>query len=149
VAAAAGTIGPERGFALYVLGRTTIASDPAAALAALAEAESIFASRPEMALHRAHVLFHLAAFALSQGDYASARLRAEAALPTAQRHENAALLANLLLVRAEALDAEGQRADAAALRLDSLGLARYGFGSDQAIRDRTAEITGLSPANEG
>jgi len=40
---------------------------------------------------------------------------------------NAALLSTLLLLRAEALELENRAAEAQAVRLDSLGWARYGF----------------------
>ena len=36
---------------------------------------------------------------------------------------------------------------AAAVRLDSLGWARYGFGREQDVRDRLTEVAALSPQN--
>ncbi|GGL74604.1 DUF2927 domain-containing protein [Wenxinia marina] len=146
---AAGTTGPERGFSLYVLGRLTVGRDPGAAMAVLAEARTLFAARPETRLHEAHVLLHLAADALGRGDAARALDLATSGIPAAEAHENAALMSSLMMVRAEALQAMGQRSDAAAVRLDSLGWARYGFGPDAAVRDRLAEIAGLSPPPEG
>ena len=59
--------------------------------------------------------------------------------------ENAALLATLLMIKAEALEAVGRGAEARAVRLDSLGWARYGFGSDSEVRARLLEIVALSP----
>jgi hypothetical protein len=53
------------------------------------------------------------------------------------------LLATLMLIKAEALDNMGQVAEAKALRLDSMGWARYGFGSDRTIRARMSEIANL------
>jgi len=56
-------------------------------------------------------------------------------------------LSTLMLLQAEALDLTGQSAAAQAVRLDSLGWARYGFGSDSAVRARMREIAALSPRN--
>ena len=50
------------------------------------------------------------------------------------------LLATLMLIKAEALENEGRVAEAKALRLDSLGWARYGFGSERQVRARMGEI---------
>lgn len=63
----------------------------------------------------------------------------------AARHENAALLATLLMLRAEALELSGRAAEGRQVRLDSLGWARYGFGSDYAVRAKLREIEALNP----
>jgi len=55
------------------------------------------------------------------------------------------LLSTLLLLRAEALELENRAAEAQAVRLDSLGWARYGFGSDWAVRAKMREIASLNP----
>jgi ATP/maltotriose-dependent transcriptional regulator MalT len=55
----------------------------------------------------------------------------QTALPLARAAQNAALITNLSLLQAEALDQMGQTAAAAALRLDTLPAARYGFGAAQ------------------
>ena len=49
------------------------------------------------------------------------------------------------MLKAEALELEGRRAEAQAVRLDSLGWARYGFGSERDVRTRLNEITALTP----
>ncbi|MBV1926458.1 MAG: ATP-dependent transcriptional regulator, partial [Rhodobacteraceae bacterium] len=67
------------------------------------------------------------------------------ALPVAQRAENASLLATLLLLQAEAYDLVGQTDKARAVRLDSLGWARYGFGSDWSVKAKMREIAALNP----
>jgi hypothetical protein len=67
------------------------------------------------------------------------------AIPVAMQHQNAALLSTLMLFKAEALDLAGRTAEAEALRLDSLGYARYGFGSDRTVRARADEIAALNP----
>ena len=81
--------------------------------------------------------------ARGQGDAALALIAPH--LDTAARHENAALLATLQLLRAEALDLTGRSVEAQAVRLDSLGWARYGFGADWAVRAKQREISSLSP----
>ena len=65
-------------------------------------------------------------------------------MPVAQAAENAALAATLMLMKAEALQAEGRADEAAALRLDSRGWARYGFGGEADVRAREAEIAVLA-----
>ena len=57
----------------------------------------------------------------------------------------AALLATLQMIRAEALDDVGRAAEARAVRLDSLGWGRYGFGSNAAVGARLSEVAALSP----
>ena len=63
------------------------------------------------------------------------------------RHENAALLSTLQLLRAEALELQGRPREAQAVRLDSLGWARYGYGADWAVATRLAEVRTLTPLN--
>lgn len=135
----------RRGFSHYAMGRLLQASDPAASEAQFIEASRFFATSPDMALHRAYVGSQLAGFAVArgQGDAALALLAPH--LDTAARHENAALLSTLMLLRAEALDLSGRGAEAQTVRLDSLGWARYGFGADWAVRAKQREISQLSP----
>lgn len=66
-------------------------------------------------------------------------------MPIAAAHENAALLATLMMFKAEALEMTGQTAAAEAVRMDSLGWARYGFGDDTQVRVRLQEIASLNP----
>ena len=63
----------------------------------------------------------------------------------AERHENAALLSSLMLLRAEALDLTGRTSEARAVRLDSMGWARYGYGADWAVRAKMREVSSLNP----
>ena len=51
-----------------------------------------------------------------------------------------------MLIQAEAYELTGDFDTARAVRLDSLGWARYGFGSDWAVRAKMREISGLNPA---
>jgi hypothetical protein len=63
----------------------------------------------------------------------------------AKEPEHAALLSTLMLLRAEALELTGRSSEAQHVRLDSLGWARYGFGSEWAVRAKMREISTLSP----
>lgn len=130
-------------FSLFAMGRLSLAGDADIALAAFLRAASIYDADPGTRLQGAHVAMQLAAFALSSG-------RAEAAIRLVDRNlqpvaeaENAALLATFLLIKAEALDMLGRPGAAQAQRLDAVGWARYGFGSEQAVRRRMKEIAAL------
>lgn len=141
--------GPRRGFAFYVNGRLQIGSNPDVALASFAEAARIYRASPVMQIHEATVAVQLAAFALSSGDAENTLALVDRAIPVAAGHENASLLAMLMMFRAEALELQGRSAEAQAVRLDSLGWARYGFGSEHNVRARLREIASLSPRNRG
>lgn len=128
----------------FALGRLMLARQPEVALAALTEAQRIYLTLPGGAIHAAHVDMQIAAHDLSQGNPAAALARADRAIPVVARAENAALMATLLLMKAEALEAMGQPQAARAVRLDSQGWARYGFGSDAQAQARAAEIAALA-----
>lgn len=102
-----------------------------------------------MEVHAAHVALQRAALALRAGAPVEAATLARRHAGAARRAQNAALLAMLGLVEAEALDALGQGREARAARLDSLRWARYGFGSDEAVRERQGEIATLAPPAAG
>jgi hypothetical protein len=131
------------GFAHFALGRLQAPGDPAAAIRSYTAAARVYASLPDDGVHLSHALMQLAALALSDGRAADTILLADQALPLARRGQNAALQASLQLIKAEALALLGRDTEAAALRLDSLDAARYGFGSEQAVRARAAEIASL------
>ena len=137
--------GPRTGFANYAFGRLNVGHDSTIALAAFNRALTIYNRSSETRLHAAHVSVQLAAFALSSGDGENVLNLVESAMPVAAAHENAALLATLMMFKAEALDMLGQPAAATAVRMDSLGWARYGFGTDANVRARLREIASLNP----
>jgi Protein of unknown function (DUF2927) len=128
----------------FALGRLLLTRDPDTALASFATAGRIYRSLPGGMVHAAHVEMQLAAYDLTQGDHARALARIKAVLPIVAQSENAALMATLLMMQAEALERTGHPEDAAAVRLDSLGWGRYGFGSDAQVRARMAEIAVLA-----
>ena len=135
------------GFAHYILGRLILPVDPAEAVAQFQAADRVFAQRPEYGLHRAMVAAQLSAYLVAQGRGPEAVDMIGVHLPVVIRHENAALVATLNMLRAEALELSGRGVEAQAVRLDSLGWARYGFGADGAIRAKLREISSLSPLN--
>ncbi len=134
------------GFAWLALGRLSLGHSAAEARTAFAQASAIYHSQPGLALQAAHADTQLAAFALSDGRASDAIALVDRSLGVVAASENAALLANLLMVKAEALDLLGHPAEANAARLDSLGWARYGFASDAEVEARLLNIAALSPA---
>ncbi|KAJ55634.1 hypothetical protein ACMU_13150 [Actibacterium mucosum KCTC 23349] len=132
-------------FSQFALGRLALGGDVKTALNAFVSAEATYANLRGAGIHRAHVTMHLAAFTLSSGQSQAALDMINANLRTVAAAENASLLATMLMIKAEALDALGRGAEAKSVRLDSLGWARYGFGSDQEVRTRLLDIVALSP----
>ena len=130
-------------FSHYALGRAQVTSDPEAAVRAFARASEIYRRLPGGQVHEAYVDMQLAAVALANGQPAQAVQFADRAIPVVRQSQNAALLATLMLLKAEAFEAQGMAAEARALRLDSLGWARYGFGSESQVRARMAEVAAL------
>lgn len=116
------------------------------ALDALLAAGEIWRRSPGGAVHAAHVDMHLAVQALASGQAEMAAQLAGQAMEAATRSENAAFIASLGFIRAEALAALGRADEAAALRLDSMAAARYGFGSEAAARARMDEIARIGSA---
>lgn len=133
-------------FSWFALGRAEVGRDTAAATRAFEQAQRIWQTLPGSEVRSAHIDMQLAAFALAEGDFAAALARTDRAIPVVRKAENAALLSTLLMIRAEANSALGRTDQARAARLDSLGWARYGFGTDALIRARLSEITGLAAA---
>lgn len=145
IAQAMGWRDHRRAFAHYANGRLLLSSDPKAAQSHFHAADKFYAATPGADLHRAYVATQLAAYSISRGDGDTALVTLAPHIDRAARNENAALLSTLLLLRAEALDLQGRTAEARTVRLDSLGWARYGFGSDWAVRAKLREISSLSP----
>lgn len=149
VASAMGWTDHRRAFSHYAMGRLLQATDPQAAQDHFVLAQRYFGYRPDTALHRAYVASQLTAYAIASGNPQEALALIGPHLDTAARHENAALLATLLMLRAEALDLSGRATEGRNVRVDSLGWARYGFGSDWAVRAKLREIGTLNPARQG
>lgn len=144
IANAEGWHDTRAGFSWYALGRLSLPDDPETALAAFVRAGRIYRALPGGAIQGAHVDMQMAAFALSSGHPQDALTLAGRSLAPASESQNAALLATLYLIRAQAYEALGRPREAAQARLDSAGWARYGFGSDAAVRKRAAEVAALT-----
>jgi hypothetical protein len=146
VATAMGWTDHRRGFSHYAMGRLLQSVNPAAAQDHFVLAQRYFGTSPDTALHRAYVSSQLAAYAISSGRPDDALYILQPHLSIASTHENAALLATLMMLRAEALDLAGRPTEARQVRLDSLGWARYGFGSEWAVKAKLREVGSLNPA---
>jgi hypothetical protein len=131
------------GFSYYAKGRSLATTQPVAAVAALSEAAKVYRTLPNTQVQLAHVDMQLAAIALAAGQNEQAIAFSSRAIPVVKGAENGALLATLMLIKAEALENTGQLAQAKALRLDSQRWARYGFGSDAQVRARMADIASI------
>ncbi len=136
--------GARRGFAYYIFGRIQVGNDDDLAVQAFRAADAVYRASPETRIHTAQVAVQLSAFALSAGDIDGVLRMTGEAIPLATEFQNAALLATLLMFRAEALEKAGHEAEANAARLDSLGWARYGYGTDRNVRARQREVAALN-----
>jgi hypothetical protein len=145
IAAGRGWTDGRRAFSLYVLGRLSVVSDPELALASFLQADGLYRSSVTTQVQAAHVAMQLAAYALTSGNAGAVLSITDANIPVAAEAQNAALLAQLMLLRAEALEMTGQAGSAASVRSEALGWARYGFGSEGEVRARAAEIAALAP----
>ncbi len=137
----------RRAFSHFAMGRVLRFSNPDRAYQHFLDADRFYRRTPGTSLHRAYSASQLAATAILKGDGPRALAFVAPHMAVAKRHENAALLANLLLLRAEALDLMGRHREAEAARLDSLGWARYGFGAEWARRAKQREIAVVGAAN--
>jgi len=131
-------------FSLYALGRLSLSNKNESALNAFLNSGAIY-SRKVTRVQAAHVAMQLAAFSLSAGDGKGTLKLVNVSLPAVTDSKNAALLATLMMIKAEALELVGRSSEARAVRTESLGWARYGFGSDKAVHNRLAEISALAP----
>ena len=139
----------RRAFSHFALARLSLAREVESSIMHFAEAARYYRALPGGGVHVAHVDMQMAAFALSSGQFEEALKLADRAIGPVQAAQNAALLSTLKMIRAEALTALGRDAEARATRLDSLGWARYGFGSEAQVRGRMNEISALSPGRSG
>ena len=138
----------RRAFSHYMLGRMTQGYDPDLAQRHYQNALHFLSLSPNTDLHRAYVSTQVAAYEITRGDGDAALALIRPNLAVAAQSENAALLSTLMMLQAEALDLVGRPDQARNVRLDSLGWARYGFGSDWAVRAKMREIAALNPQNK-
>ncbi|MEX0286468.1 MAG: DUF2927 domain-containing protein [Paracoccaceae bacterium] len=135
----------RRAFSHYMVGRSQQAKDPQTARTHFETAKALLGRSPDTELHRAYISTQTAAYDIARGDGRAALAELTASINTASRYQNAALLATLMLLQAEAYDQIGRPEEARRVRLDSLGWARYGFGPDWAVRAKMEEIAALNP----
>jgi hypothetical protein len=144
IAQAAGWQDGRLAFSHFAVGRLLAGSEPDRALDAFDRAAAIYARLPGGELQLAHIDMQLAAMALADGLAEDAARLADRAMPVVKRHQNAALLATLMLIKAEALEQLGNPGAAAALRMDSAAWARYGFGPDSVVKARMRDIAAVA-----
>jgi hypothetical protein len=131
-------------FSHFAVARLSVASDPERALAEFGNAAAIYSRLPGADVHLAHIDMQVAGMALAVGQPEQALRLSDRAIPVVRQHENAALLATLMLMKAEALDQLGDADAAAALRLDTQPWARYGFGPDSVVKARMRDIASVA-----
>ncbi|WP_333830165.1 DUF2927 domain-containing protein [Pararhodobacter sp.] len=146
LARAQGWSGSRLALSLMLTARLAPRERGDAGLMALLTAAEIYRQLPGGEVHVAHLDMHLAVQALATAQYEMVLDLTDRARPMAERTENAAFLASLAFIRAEALAQLGEGERAERLRLDSMAAARYGFGSDAAARARLDEIARLTGA---
>ncbi len=139
----------RRAYPHYLLGRMGQFDDPEAAQLQYTIAMKYLSATPGTEVQRAHITAQTAAFALAQGQGSEALPELNNAINVMTKAENAALLATLLLLKSEALRQSGQIDQARRVRLDSIGWARYGFGSDLVVRSVTQDIAQSAATSTG
>jgi Protein of unknown function (DUF2927) len=128
----------------FALGRALIGTDNDAAREAMTQARAIWGASPATEIYAASATLPLAANALANGQTDLAISLADSAGSAAVKGQNAALYAQFLMIKAEALRLRGQEDEAARLREDAYAYAVYGFGSDADIKRRADSIARLA-----
>ncbi|WP_171183601.1 DUF2927 domain-containing protein [Ruegeria sp. HKCCC2117] len=120
----------RRAYPHYLMGRMEQFRNPNEALRQFQIAQQFLKATPGTEVHQAYVTTQTAAFALAQNQGPRVLPELNNAIDVMTRAENASILATLLLLKSEALKQSGQLQQARSVRLDSIGWARYGFGSE-------------------
>ncbi|WP_037316185.1 DUF2927 domain-containing protein [Ruegeria halocynthiae] len=137
----------RRAYPYYLMGRMGQFDNPQEALRQYQIALQFLRATPGTELHQAYVTTQTAAYALAQGKGPQVLPELDKAIDVMTRAENASQLATLLLLKSEALNQAGRTSQARSVRLDSLGWARYGFGSDVVARSLMQDVAEGSPNN--
>jgi len=135
----------RRAYPHYLKGRMGQFDDPEESQRQYAIALQFLRGTPGTEVHQAHVITQMAAYALTRGTGPEMLPEIDASIGTMRRAENAALLATLLLLKSEALKQAGRPEQARSVRLDSLGWARYAFGSELVVRALEQNIALRNP----
>lgn len=144
IARAQGWYDTRLALSLFARGRLHLGVDSRVALASFQEAESIYRTLPGSQLQAANMSVQLAAHALSGGHAERAVTIANTHIPAVTSAQNAALLSTLMMIKSEALALLGRPTEAQLVRLDSLGWALYGFGSEAEVGARMDEIAAIA-----
>ncbi|SLN12850.1 DUF2927 domain-containing protein [Ruegeria meonggei] len=140
----------RRAYPYYIMGRMEQFDNPQDALSNYQLALKYLQATPGTEVHQAYVTTQTAAYALAQGQGPQILPELDAAIGVMTRAQNASQLATLLLLKSEALNQAGRHEQARSVRLDSLGWARYGFGSDMVVRSLMQDVAeGPSTKNRG
>ncbi|MFY2824863.1 DUF2927 domain-containing protein [Ruegeria sp. MALMAid1280] len=137
----------RRAYPYYVMGRMEQFDNPQKALRNYQTALQFLRATPGTEVHQAYITTQTAAYALAQGKGPEALPELNKAIDVMTRAENASQLATLLLLKSEALNQAGRTAQARSVRLDSLGWARYGFGSETVARSLMQDVAEGPPNN--
>ena len=146
IARGAGWSDSRLALSLMLSARLAARDEGESALQALILASEIYRATPGGAVHAAHIDMHLAVQALAGGQPQSVLDLVARALPVAERTENAAFVASLSFLQAEALTLLGRADEAETRREAAMPAARYGFGGDQAAAARRQEIARIASA---
>ncbi len=130
----------RRAYPYYILGRMEQFDNPQEALRNYQTAMQFLRATPGTEVHQAYITTQTASYALAQGKGPGVLPELERAIDVMMRAENAAQLATLLLLKSEALNQAGRTTQARSVRLDSLGWARYGFGSETVVRSLMQDV---------
>lgn len=123
----------RRAFAHFLAGYHGLGVNPDRAVAHFAQSRRLYADLPDADLHIALVDLQMAGVFLAAAEPEATLFLAEQAAEALKAADDRASLAVSYLLRAEALERLGRPDEAAALRLDSLSLAGYGFSNEAAL----------------
>ncbi|MEM8554342.1 MAG: DUF2927 domain-containing protein [Pseudomonadota bacterium] len=129
----------------YTVGRLYLNRDLNEAASQFISAYEIYVQRPDTALHAANVARHLTVVSLRTGEWDTALLFTDRYVPVAKRHQDAALLADLMMARTVALRATGKPYETT--RDEALGWGVYAFGSVSEAEMRARRFETLARAS--
>lgn len=138
----------RRAFSHFLYGRAMLLRQPRLGYQHIMNADALYAGLPSGELHRAFIATYRAAFLLQAGGAQDTLTMLVPHIASAERYENAALLASLLRFKAVALMMTGQAEQAEAAVLDSLAYARYAFGVEWTLQATPQDIAAIQPEDK-
>jgi hypothetical protein len=139
----------RRAYPYFLMGRMEQFDNPQKALRDYDTALQYLRATPNTEIHQAYITTQLGTYALAQGSGPQFLPELDKAIDVMTRAENASQLATLLLLKSEALNQAGRATEARSVRLDSLGWARYGFGSETVVRSLMQDVAEAPSNNRG